>query len=50
MTLKNRLLQGHYKVNESEKFQLCVLMAQAELGNEEAVLDSQYQSILPELR
>ncbi len=50
MTLKNRLLLSHYRVEDEEKLQLCVLMADAELGNEGAVLDSQYQCILPELR
>ncbi|XP_071791935.1 E3 ubiquitin-protein ligase MYLIP-like [Asterias amurensis] len=49
MTLKNRLLLSHYRVEDDEKLQLCVLMVHAELGNEGAVLDSQYQCILPEL-
>ena len=50
MTLKNRLLQAHYKVDDAQKLQLCVLMAQAELGNDDVVMESQYQCILPELR
>ncbi|XP_038073335.1 E3 ubiquitin-protein ligase MYLIP-like [Patiria miniata] len=49
MTLKNRLLQSHYKVDDSERLELCVLMAQAELGNDDVIMDSQYQCILPEL-
>lgn len=49
LTLKNRLLLGHYAVNQQERIKLCGLIAQAELGDADQTLPTQYHTILPDL-
>ena len=50
LTLKNRLLLGHYAVTNEEKIKLFGLIAQAELGDADQTLPTQYHTILPDLR
>ncbi|XP_063970153.1 E3 ubiquitin-protein ligase MYLIP-like [Lytechinus pictus] len=49
LTLKNRLLLGHYAVTNEEKIKLFGLIAQAELGDADQTLPTQYHTILPDL-
>ncbi|XP_072164623.1 E3 ubiquitin-protein ligase MYLIP-like isoform X2 [Diadema setosum] len=49
LTLKNRLLLGHYAVSQEEKIKLFGLIAQAELGDADQALPTQYHTILPDL-
>ena len=50
LTLKNRLLLGHYAVTSQERIKLFGLIAQAELGDADQALPTQYHTILPDLR
>ncbi|XP_033113800.1 E3 ubiquitin-protein ligase MYLIP-B-like [Anneissia japonica] len=49
LTLKNRLLLGHYVVHDQEKLDLFALIAQAELGCAQHVVPTQYHTVFPAL-
>ena len=48
LTLKNRLLLGHFIVDEETKTELLGLVAQAEIGQPDQALSTQYAAILPD--
>ncbi|XP_072045586.1 LOW QUALITY PROTEIN: E3 ubiquitin-protein ligase MYLIP-like [Amphiura filiformis] len=49
LTLKNRLLLGHFIVDDETKTDLLALVSQAELGIADQALPTQYAAILPDL-